>query len=283
MKNILKLIPMMLFVFAFTSCEDDDTSSRFFVDPTVGWVEFAGSSSGTTISIITEELQLPVDIRVPQYPNGLTVTYDLVPVQGDFSQIVTTGTSIFAAPEPTSVDGNSRVVPIVLNFEGVGDLDEIVIFDVVLTAVDQDGVQIGLDENSITSFRISTPCPIDIDSFEATYSVQEMFTGPPNGPNGLTFFFGESYQMDLFVNTADVTETSVIVTNSPGFDTYINNGVIMSFDTCNFTVSFDETPLELALFSTLTIESSSYTNDGVITAIGPFGNFGEYMFTFTRQ
>ncbi len=283
MKNILKLIPMMLFVFAFTSCEDDDTSSRFFNDPTVGWVEFAGSSTGTTISIITEELQLPVDIRVPQYPNGLTISYDLVPVQGDFSGIVTTGTSIFAAPEPTSVDGNSRVVPIILNFEGVGDLDEIVIFDVVLTAVDSDGVQIGLDENSITSFRISTPCPIDIDSFEGSYDVVEMFTGPPNGPNGLTFFFGESYQMDLFVNTADVTETSVIVTNSPGFDTYINNGVIMSFDTCNFTVSFDEAPLELALFSTLTIESSSYTNDGVITAIGPFGNFGEYMFTFTKQ
>lgn len=273
----------MLFVFAFTSCEDDDTSSRFFNDPTVGWVEFAGSSTGTTISIITEELQLPVDIRVPQYPNGLTISYDLVPVQGDFSGIVTTGTSIFAAPEPTSVDGNSRVVPIILNFEGVGDLDEIVIFDVVLTAVDSDGVQIGLDENSITSFRISTPCPIDIDSFEGSYDVVEMFTGPPNGPNGLTFFFGESYQMDLFVNTADVTETSVIVTNSPGFDTYINNGVIMSFDTCNFTVSFDEAPLELALFSTLTIESSSYTNDGVITAIGPFGNFGEYMFTFTKQ
>ncbi|SDR65611.1 hypothetical protein SAMN04515667_0031 [Formosa sp. Hel1_31_208] len=282
MKNILKLIPFVLLVFTLSSCEDDE-ENRFTSDPTTGWVEFSTPTSGTTISIITEELLLPVSVRVPQYPNGLTISYDLVAVQGDFSGIVSTGTSIFAAPEPTSVNGNSRVVPITLNFSGVGDLDEIVVFDVVLTAVDNNGVQIGLDDGSITSYRISTPCPIDINSFEGTYDVVEMFTGPPNGPNGLTFFFGESYQLDMFVNTDDVTETSVIVNNSPGFDTYMANGTIMNFDTCNFNVSFSESPLELALFSTMTIESTSYTNDGVITAVGPLGNFGEYMFTFTKQ
>lgn len=275
MKNIFKIIPLLLLAFT-VSCDESD--SRFSgEDPTSGWVEF--TSSGTTISIITEQLSIPIEVNVPVYENGLNVSYTLEPVQGDFSSIVTTGDNVFV--DPTVINRNGAAIT--LNFSGVGDLDEIVVFDVVLTAVDVNTVNVGVDDNSITRFRVSTPCPIDIDSFAGTYTVEEMFTGPPNGPNGLSFFFGESYQIDLSVNTEDVTETSVIISNSPGFDQYIANGTIMSFDTCNFTVSFSEDPLELALFNTLVIESSSYTDAGVITAIGPFGNFGEYMFTLTRQ
>ena len=275
---------MMLFVFAFTSCEDDDTSSRFFDDPTVGWVEFAGSNSGTTISIITEELSLPVDIRVPQYPNGLTIEYDLVPVQGDFTQIVTSsGSSIFAAPEPTSVNGNSRVVPIVLTFEGVADLSEIVVFDVVLTGVDADGVQVGLDENSITSFRISTPCPLDVNAIQGTYDVAEVFTAGINQGLSLAAVFGESYQVEVTLDPADLTQTRFILTNSPGFDQWFVNGDTATLDTCNGTVTFTS-PLNLGAFADMAVEVTSYTESpAVIQADGTLGNFGPYQFILTKQ
>lgn len=282
MKNIFKIMSIVVLVFTF-SC-DDNEEDRFVSDPSTGWMQFATPTSGTTISIITEELILPVVANVPTYENGMTLSYELVAVQGDFSSIVTTGSDIYFEPGQTSADGNPRVVPISLNFNGVSDLTDIVVFDVVLTAVDNNGVTIGLNDSSITSYRISTPCPIDTVSFEGSYTVQEMFTGPPNAPNGLSFFFGETYQIDLTVDPDDVTETQMIVNNSIGFDTYMANGTVLAFDTCNFTVSFSESPLELALFNTLVIETTSYTEDTmVITADGAFGNFGAYQFILTKQ
>lgn len=283
MKKILKIIPILLLVFAF-GCDGDDDGARFANDPTTGWVEFSTPTSGRTISIITEEVILPVSIRVPVYEDGITVNYSIVPVQGDFSSILTTeGSSIFVPAGRNGPDGNTNLGFITLNFANVADLTEIVVFDVVLTGTDINGVNVGLGENSITSYRISTPCPIDINGLAGTYSVQENFTDGVNAPLGLTDFFGESYQLELSVNPDDLTQTQLIVNNSPGFDTYINNGTIITFDTCNGTVSYSQTPLQLALFSTLDITASSYSEDTfVITSSGAFGAFGPYQFTLTK-
>ena len=92
MKNIFKIIPLLILAITF-SC-DDNEENRFTSDPTLGWVEFTTPTSGTTISIITEELLLPVTVAAPIFEDGLTISYQLVPVQGDFSSIVTTDTSM---------------------------------------------------------------------------------------------------------------------------------------------------------------------------------------------
>src|SRR5690606_4058843 len=155
MNNILKIIPLLLLVFTL-SCEQDDNSSRFSNDPSTGWVEFATPTSGTTISIITEQLEIPVSVRVPVYENGLTINYTLQAVEGDFSSIVTTGSSTFVEPGQNGMNGNTNLGTIVLNFANVADLTDIVVFDVVLTGTDADGVVVGLGDNSITAYRIST-------------------------------------------------------------------------------------------------------------------------------
>lgn len=160
MKNILKLIPILLFVFTL-SCEQDDDNARFSSDPTTGWVEFSTTTSSTTISTQTESLSLPVILRVPVYKNGITVTYALEPVIGDFSNIVTTNgnTLEFLSNELPGPDGTPSIKNIELTFQNLSSTTPLTAFDVVLTAVDVDGVNIGLGENSITRYRVSTPCP----------------------------------------------------------------------------------------------------------------------------
>lgn len=168
MKNILKIVSLLLLAITF-SCGNDD-GARFANDPTTGWVEFLTSTSSTTISLQTESLTLPVILRVPVYENGITVTYSLQPVSGDFSNIVTTdgNTLEFLSNERPGPDGTPSIKNIELTFQNLSSLTEVVVFDVVLTAVDVAGVSIGLGEDSITSYRISTPCPL---LFSDSYNV----------------------------------------------------------------------------------------------------------------
>ena len=170
MKKILKLIPILFLVLTF-SCEQDDDNSRFYNDPTSGWVEFATPSSGTTVSPFAESLSLPVSLRVPVYEGGLNVTYSLVAVEGDFTSIVgtlSTDTLSFSSDVSPGADGTPSVQNIVIAFENLDLVTEPIVFDVVLTAVDVDGVTIGVDDDSITSYRVSTPCPVVTS---ATYNV----------------------------------------------------------------------------------------------------------------
>ncbi|WP_179339676.1 hypothetical protein [Winogradskyella ludwigii] len=179
MKKILKLIPILFLVLTF-SCEQDDDNSRFYNDPTSGWVEFATPSSGTTVSPFAESLSLPVSLRVPVYEGGLNVTYSLVAVEGDFTSIVgtlSTDTLSFSSDVSPGADGTPSVQNIVIGFENLDLVTEPIVFDVVLTAVDVDGVTIGVDDDSITSYRVSTPCPVvTADSYNVDVT----------GPNGAT-------------------------------------------------------------------------------------------------
>jgi hypothetical protein len=282
MNNILKIVPILLLSLTL-SCEQDDDNSRFSSDPTTGWVEFSTSTSGTTISIITEQLEIPVSVRVPVYENGLTITYSLQPVQGDFSSIVTTGNSIFVEPGQNGENGNTNLGNIVLNFNNVADLTEIVVFDVVLTGTDASGVQVGLGDNSITSYRISTPCPLDTDAISGTYDVDEVFTSGVNAGLSLAAAFGESYQVELTLDPTDLTQTRFILSNSPGFDQYFVNGTTASLDTCNGTVTYPAT-LNLGAFANMSVTSTSYTESpAVFVADGTLGNFGPYQFILTKQ
>ncbi|MFT7052319.1 MAG: hypothetical protein ACJAZK_002946 [Psychroserpens sp.] len=281
MKNIFKIMSIVVLVFTF-SC-DDNEENRFVSDPSTGWMQFATPTSGTTISIITEELILPVVANVPVYENGMTLSYQLVAVEGDFTSIVTTGSSIYFEPGQASAAGNPRVVPISLNFTGVSDLQDIVVFDVVLTAIDNNGVTIGLNDASITSYRISTPCPLDVPAIVGTYSVDEVFTSGVNAGLSLAAAFGESYQVEISLDPTDPTQTVFILNNSIGFNQYFVDGSTASLDTCNGTITFSN-PLNLGDFADMVVETTSYTESpAVMIADGPLGNFGPYQFILTKQ
>ncbi len=199
MKNLLKIFGFVLLVITFNSC--DDGVNSFSETPTDGWVEFSGSGSAT-ISLVTESLELPININVPVYSNGLNIGYSLEAVQGDFNQIVSTATSTFADPA-----ADTRTAAIELNFSNLESLTDVVVFDVVLTSVDAQGVSVGIDETSLTRYRISTPCPIVTgSSYTGTASsggtlIQDGYTANLTDLGNLTYSLDVSWG-PLFVDTA---------------------------------------------------------------------------------
>jgi len=195
MKKIIKLLPILLLVFAF-SCDSDDDSSRFKNNPRTGWVEFATSTSGTTVSPFAETLAIPVSMRVPIYESGINVSYTLVAVEGDFSSIVTTDSSLNFPSVPAGPGGNPKVQNIILNFQNLSSLIAPVVFDVVLSSVDVNGVNIGVDDESITSYRISTPCAINTS---ANYNIDVSAFGAdaPSHSVALTPVVGTNNQFNV--------------------------------------------------------------------------------------
>lgn len=253
MKKIIKLLPILLLVFAF-SCEDDD-SSNFRDNSQTGWVEFATSTSGTTVSPFAESLSIPVSLRVPVYPNGINVSYSLVPVQGDYSSIVTTESSIrFSPSETPGPESTPSVGSIELLFQNLDTVVDPIVFDVVLTATNVNGVTIGVDENSITSYRVSTPCPINTS---ANYNVDVIGPGGATpshsvalvpvvgtnnqfnvastwGPNFVAAATGNPAYEGQFLYPGLITiNDDLSVTVSPTAATQAGDGGSGTYDTCN--------------------------------------------------
>jgi hypothetical protein len=169
------------------------------------------------------------------------------------------------------------------NFDVDGDVDVII----ELSSNSSKPIGIGgegLHSASKTITIVDNDCPITIDDWVGTYTVAEVFTGPPNAPLGLADFFGGSYQLEFALAPNDPSGTKVVITNSPGFDVYIIDGTIMTFDTCNKRISFDAGFPTVALFRTFEYTSSSYNeNTFKIVADGPLATFGDYQFAFTKQ
>jgi hypothetical protein len=119
MKNILKIIPIIILVFTF-SCDDDE--NRFVNDPSTGWVEFQSASS--TTGQTSPSVSIPLSIRVPEFNNGLNISYSIQAVEGDYTQFVSSnGGSVYADPGvQSSADGESRVLSIDLD---LANLEEV--------------------------------------------------------------------------------------------------------------------------------------------------------------
>lgn len=250
MKKIIKLIPILFLVMTF-SCDNED-DAKFTNDPTMGWVEFSTSTSGTTISLETETLLLPVSLRVPVYENGINVSYELQAVQGDFSSIVSSeNTLVFSPLELPGPDGNPKVKSIELNFQNLAALTEVIVFDVVLTAVDENGVDIGLDGNSITSYRISTPCPllysnnynVDVTALGGTapsHNVELVSLGNNQfsvsstwGPNFVAWATGDASFEGQFPYPAIITVNSDLTVDVVGAGNAALEGGSGTYDSCN--------------------------------------------------
>jgi hypothetical protein len=278
MKNLYKYALLLFLSVLITNCNsDDDNNGLGTADVESGWVEFTSASS--TITIITDVLEIPVEVNVPVFAEGLNISYTFEAVEGDFNQITSgSGGVLFVDPAD-----NNRLPTLDLAFSNVATISEQVVFDVVLTAVDKGSVKVGVDDTSITRFRISTPCPLDVAAIEGVYDVAEVFTSGTN--EGLTFagVFDQSYQVEISIDPNDLTQTIFFINNSIGFNTYFVDGTTVAFDTCSGTVVFSD-PLNLAGFEDMTVETTSYTESPtVITADGPLGNFGPYQFVLTKQ
>ena len=170
MKNTIKILFALLLVVNF-SCNDSD--GRFRDDPTNGWVEFTPPNSAKTIDATATDLSLPVSINVPVYKNGLTVNYTLESVQGNYAQYVTSARSFYVEPVNNRLP-NPTIDLVFSNLDNNFSGSEI-IFDVVLQSVSQEGVKIGVDEFSITKYRITIPCTANVGTtYNATVTVPDI-------------------------------------------------------------------------------------------------------------
>jgi hypothetical protein len=186
MKNIFKIIPILILAITF-GCDDDE--NRFVSDPSTGWIEFQSSATttGQTVSVVS----IPLSIRVPEFNNGLNISYSIQGVEGDFTQFVSgNGGSVFADPTIQSgVNGESRALSIDLDLANMEfGRDFVTSFDVILTAVDASSVTIGVPgSTNILTHRVTIPCS-NPDVLPATYFVGDYAIadvvgqiGPGNG------------------------------------------------------------------------------------------------------
>lgn len=158
-----------------------------------------------------------------------------------------------------------------------------------ITGTSNSNLQLGYKDGGLTSDLsltiVDDDCPIDIDDWVGTYTVEEAFT-TVNDPNGLSFFFGESYQMEFALDATDATGTQVIASNSAGFDEYMPDGTVIKFVTCDKSVEFDGgTVVSIAVFFSPDFSvTNSYDEAALsITCSATATGFGDYGFTLTKQ
>lgn len=303
MKNIIKSISLLLVLTLTISCDSgsgDDLG--YAAQEERGWVQFL-TTNPAVIGVFQGALgtiDLDVNIQVPTTSSDLTINYALQSVSGADPNNVFSNTGAIVAPAgKTSYAGPDNdtgfeytyLAMISLNLTDLDGttLTEPMVFDVVLTGTSSSSITAGLEgETKPVSQRVVINP--SISAFEGAYTVSEVFTSGTNAGLQLAAAFGESYQVELAMVEGDSTASTMLVTNSDGFDTYYPAGTIMTFklngtldvdDGVNFGIPY------LAGFNYHFIDSSSYDyGSAVIVCSGDFGfpnNFGPYETTLTKQ
>ncbi len=159
-----------------------------------------------------------------------------------------------------------------------------------ITGTSDTSYELGFPEGAISSsYSISIvddDCPIDINSWVGIYDVEEGFiAGAFEGISNATRW-GETYEVELELDPTDGTGTRMIMTNTEGNNTFMADGTLLTFITCTSEVTFDPTPLQLALWLSFVPESTNYNEDQLrVTATGTYGSAanGTYEVKLTKQ
>lgn len=277
--NKFLLIFSMVAALVFTSCGEQENIT---FDNNNGFVQFAQTKAS-----IVENSTEPIVVTVlfggsaDQNSTGVTVNFDLTSSDASRYSIMPAGGSLMIPAG--EVEANIILTPINNLFvDGNADIS---IALATSSSVPVGLAGAGLAFNTLEITIVDDDCPISINDFVGTYSVDENFTAGNNSPFGLNDFFGESYQLEMALDPTDVVGNKLIVTNSAGFDQYLPDGTVLAFDTCNGKVTFDgANSVNVALFRDFNYTGSTYNEtDFIIKATGPLSSFGEYQFTFTKM
>lgn len=304
-KIIFKNLSLVLLTVVIVSCSNSGEDLKYNPDVERGWIQFVEETSNSPILSPISVFQgaegtidLPVNIQVPTTSEDLVINYEMVSVSGPnpgsiFSNngrvIAPAGNTSYGGPDNNTGSEYVYLANITLDLGELANaatLSETMVFDVVLSGTSSDIIGVGLNNQFPTSQRIIVNP--SLDGFVGTYTVAEQFTGPPNAPNGLGFFFNETYQVELARMSGDASASKFVVTNSAGFDSYFIDGAELTFEG-DGSLTFDDGNSEdgfpvVALFRIFEYTSSSYDYDNlVLQADGPLSTFGEYQFVLTRQ
>lgn len=259
----------------FSSCEED----LIVYDTPNGYVqvnaETGSIGEGSADAFVTSVL-----LGAASNPNGVTVNFTVAST--DPSRYIVSPSSGTIEIPAGEFSADITIQP-VDNLLVDGDLD------IVLTLTTDNVLPIGIGGEGInaaaqTITLVDDDCPVDINAFVGTFSVAEKFTGGANAPSGLKDFFEEAYQLEISLAPNDPTGTKIVINNSPGFDVYIPNGTVMTFQACPGTVVFDAGFPTVALFRQFVYTASEYS-DGATPTIkcsGPLATFGPYEFILTK-
>lgn len=299
-KIIFRIFSTLFITLLIVSCSDSKDDLKYNPNEERGWVQFLESSPAVIGVFQGAEgtIDLDVNIQVPTTSSDLTINYDMMSVSGAdpntvFSNngrtVAPAGSTSYAGPDNNTGIVYSYLAKISLDLEDLAGvtLSEPMVFDVVLTGTSSEIISAGVAGESFPTSRRIIINP-SLDGFVGTYTVAEQFTGPPNAPNGLGFFFNETYQVELARMSGDATASKFVITNSAGFDSYFIDGAELTFG-FDGTLSFDDGNSEdgfpvVALFRIFEYTSSSYDYDNlVLQADGPLSTFGDYQFVLTKQ
>ncbi len=278
MKNYIK----RLFIVAcgsilLTGCGD---AEEVIFETPEGFLQMV-SSSGSVQENSTSEIISTVVFGGPTTTSDITVNYTVTSSDPSrYTVSPASGTLTIPAGEFTA---DIAIQPID-NFDEDGNAP------VTITLLPSSSRPVGVGgEGNVSVSKVVTiidnDCPIDIDSFVGTYTVAEVFSdGGVNAGLSLAGAFGRSFQMEIGLAPGDLSGTKVVLTNSAGFDTFINDGTVVSFITCEGTIEFDAGDPALANFAVIDVTSTSYNESSNVIAVnGPLGNFGPFEFTLTKQ
>lgn len=220
MKRFFKIFSLSFMVILF-GCDNND--GRFGDNPNLGWVEFSSAASTTVQAPVS--ISIPLSINVPVYQDGLNISYTITAVEGDYTQFINSSGGV-AFADPSDVTRSVSIELPVVN----GDLgrDFITIFDVTLTAVDVDGVNIGVDNESILTHRVTLPCinPLIVNDtfFVGDYLIEDVVAtiGPGNGT--------ENFQSGIVTLTVDPMNPNVRIFSTAVLPAFLPNPQDISID-----------------------------------------------------
>ncbi|MEP1035118.1 hypothetical protein [Ekhidna sp.] len=267
MKNIFRIITILALVPLMTGCFDDPgtdvTLAEVFVSASVGSFTIAEGGSGEILLEVSQaqssDLVIDYSITDNNTTNGVDYTLSGTSVTipaGEYNVSIP-----FDIEQNIIFEGVSRTVTV----EFTSSVSVNGNSEVVITLVDDD-------------------CEFIIADWSGTYTVEEVFTSGTNEGLSLAAAFGESYEVVLTADASDPAGLTGTWSNTPGMNTYFDEGTVMTFDPCNVLVAFPGGDPQIAEFANLTAIVSSFDESAkTIRVDGTLGAFGPYGFTLTLQ
>ena len=160
MKN--KILILILIAGVIFSCDVNDPNEDKFggVNPESGWVEFNTPSNSTSLTPLSETVSIPVIINAPVQKEELVVNYEISTLSGDpASDFIT---SMLQSSITIPANSLTGAIEINIDTEAMANLTEQTIVQVELTSINSSDITIGLgDDSQLTTYEISSPCPIN--------------------------------------------------------------------------------------------------------------------------
>lgn len=272
MKKLYKYILLIAFTVLGYNCQEDVVDNI-----SGGFIQLANDSS-LSIAENSPDNVISLEIILGQEQSSdVTVNFDVTGDSSRFS-ITPSGGSITI---PQGESSATLDITVINNFNTDGDAD------IVITLLPSSDLPIGIGGENVASVSktitiVDDDCPLTINDWVGTYSVEEVITGGPNTGLALATAFGEFYSLDLALQPGDVTGTKLVVTNLG--NEFLPNGTVITLLSCSSSISLEPSPVVVALFTDFTATSSTYTESNfVITVDGDLGATRQYQFVLTKM